>query len=397
MRIEIYEDRLPVAFERLAKVNEKAAKLDAKPAALRVVEIVEREVKKNYGGITRVVVETKAIVEVDVSPVKFEGWTFAAKLTPISDGVNVVDRVPGFELPIDKRYRSTGMFCDHCKTERNRKETFLVYHEDGNVLQVGRTCLKDFLGQKSAAQAILELNWIDSLVSAFSEDEDNWPRGEALQHTDLTLEMAACVIRQIGFLSKGKAIEGETVPTSDHIFEAYIGGPRKEPPLYQFKDITDADIETAKAAKAWAFDQDSARDYIHNLQAILSLEESPLHRIGLITSAVGMYVRSISAEKEKASLPVSNWVGEEKERIEFGDVTVIFTILREGDFGVTNILKFRTAEGNVLTWFASRDQRLEVGDSLADFVGTVKKHDQYRDEKATIITRCKYSEAIGKE
>lgn len=85
----------------------------------------------------------------------------------------------------------------------------------------------------------------------------------------------------------------------------------------------------------------------------------------------------------------SGHVGAVKERIEFSGV-VEFETEREGYYGTTHVIKFRDDSGNVLTWFASGLQDVARGD-MVRVVGTVKKHDEYRGVRQTVLTRCRYS------
>jgi hypothetical protein len=94
---------------------------------------------------------------------------------------------------------------------------------------------------------------------------------------------------------------------------------------------------------------------------------------------------------QAANAADSKHVGRPKQRLTFS-ATVERKSWFEGNYGVTHIYKFRTTDGNALTWFASRDQDLAVGDAVT-LTGTVKKHDDYRGEAQTVLTRCKHAPA----
>jgi hypothetical protein len=95
------------------------------------------------------------------------------------------------------------------------------------------------------------------------------------------------------------------------------------------------------------------------------------------------------AEKRKAENAASEFVGEIKQRFEF-DAEVIGVYGTEGYYGHTDIVKFKDADGNLFTWFASGYQDLEHGDRIT-IKGTVKEHDTYRGVKQTVLTRCKFT------
>jgi len=93
-------------------------------------------------------------------------------------------------------------------------------------------------------------------------------------------------------------------------------------------------------------------------------------------------------QKLDNALPPSKSEWLEGEKVE--DLTVTFVSKREFDgyYGLTNILTFETEEGNVLTWYTSTNQNLEIGESY--FIsGKIKDRKKYKGVKTTILTRCK--------
>ena len=84
----------------------------------------------------------------------------------------------------------------------------------------------------------------------------------------------------------------------------------------------------------------------------------------------------------------SEFVGKIRERLTF-DAVVIGVYESEGLYGHTDIVKMRDLDGNMFTWFASGYTDLERSDRI-NIRGTVKKHDEYRGIKNTLITRCKF-------
>jgi hypothetical protein len=85
----------------------------------------------------------------------------------------------------------------------------------------------------------------------------------------------------------------------------------------------------------------------------------------------------------------SEYVGEVKDRFEF-EAEVLGVYGTEGFYGHTDIVKLKDVDGNLFTWFASDYTDLERGDRIT-IKGTVKKHEEYRGVKQTILTRCAYT------
>jgi hypothetical protein len=123
------------------------------------------------------------------------------------------------------------------------------------------------------------------------------------------------------------------------------------------------------------------------------------HRLaGLAASAVVAYQREVgraraAAERATRPEPVDAYVGEVGKRETFL-VTLDFVTGFETDYGYTTVLKFKTtggaAPGATLVWKASADPKVARDDVGKAYVltGSVKKHDEYKGRKQTILSRC---------
>lgn len=105
-------------------------------------------------------------------------------------------------------------------------------------------------------------------------------------------------------------------------------------------------------------------------------------------------------EKEariKAQKAISQYVGEIGQRITV-KATYVFGTCWDTRFGKQYLFSFKDAEGNVFTWKTSsipmvlnaegKDVDINEGDRVT-LKGTVKEHTEYREEKQTVLTRCK--------
>ena len=116
----------------------------------------------------------------------------------------------------------------------------------------------------------------------------------------------------------------------------------------------------------------------------------------LAGGAISGYIRAnrqyaqtqIRALRE-ANKPKSKWVGEVGKRQSFGECTVMFTRRLENQWGVTTLTRFTDASGNMLVWFRSGNHDdLKVAMKV-NLTATVKKHDSYKEDEQTTITRGK--------
>ena len=97
----------------------------------------------------------------------------------------------------------------------------------------------------------------------------------------------------------------------------------------------------------------------------------------------------IKGNEEEEETP-SEWIGEVGDRLKELPVTLVGVYGFNGRYGYSQVVKFKDENGNILTWFTAVNITVEVG-STCKLSGTIKKHDQYKDQKTTIVTRCRLS------
>lgn len=104
--------------------------------------------------------------------------------------------------------------------------------------------------------------------------------------------------------------------------------------------------------------------------------------------------KDIVSEKILSTRPAScsEWVGQEKEKISDLPVTLVSIRGFEGYYGYSQVVKFLNGD-NMITWFTATDIPFEPGDELL-LSGTIKKLDEYKGDKITVMTRCRMKENI---
>jgi superfamily I DNA/RNA helicase len=118
-------------LQRLAK---KAAKLGVPNPAVKIVRpwTTEGGAKDDY-----------LLVTVEGESPVLCGWNFLGAIRH-KDGINVVHPLPG--APFPESYEFAQPNCDHCKTTRLRKSTFILRNKEGELKQVGSCCVEEFVG-----------------------------------------------------------------------------------------------------------------------------------------------------------------------------------------------------------------------------------------------------------
>ena len=394
-------DAFRAAFAKLVK---KAAKLGVAEPTYTVIEAdkVLPPVTDAAGKVTAPGVVV-TVLSVSGQAPKLAGWTFVAALQHTSEG-NVVRTVPGIEPGPDAKYRTTASVCDHCKLQRNRKDTYVVRHDDGRELQVGRSCLKDFTGHKNPEAIARWAELLSTFVGAESWDGEGGGFGGAPWTT--TTDFLAQVVHEIGmngWVSRTRARDAFGVSaTADEAWGVLFMTRETEERLGRDRvrelQFTAADIEKAKEALAYAaayFDQCDADgtelgDYEWNLRIAVAVGGVDWKTAGIVASLIPWWERKLGREvaRQKVENLAANskHVGTVKQRLVFKGVIIEKVFDWEGDFGWTYQHIMRDAEGNRLVWKSS-SKRLDPG-STVDLKGTVKEHGEYKGVAQTVLTRC---------
>lgn len=331
---------------------------------------------------------------------KFSGWTLAATIQT-SEAGNILRCVPGLSVALKPEYRTCAPACDHCKADRLRKDTFIVLHEDGTQKQVGRQCIRDFLGHTDPERLarIAELNF--SLTEICQSEEDGLGGGAA------------------GF---GQAKMVNTLAYLSHVAAVSDGKPfitskmSKEPPYYQqtsisadinmfpprnfprrdIIEVTDKHKATAEKAVALVLEKlgskapEKLNEFEHNLLIVAKSEAIESRTYGIAAYLVHYYRREMEEIVKRAARPVSVHFGELKKRYKAEKFVYTGTSSFPTDFGTKYIHRFLKDGGNVSVWKTTTEELAEVnsGDVLTmDY--TVKEHGDYKGTVQTIITRCK--------
>jgi len=227
---EVYESNLAGLVKRLTALSLRSIKLGGAPILLEVGAPKDIAHPTTPNRMVRVFAVT-----VEGSAPKFAGWSFLATLAHTPDG-NVVRSVPGFE--VDAKVREGLPCCDHCKTARNRRDTYVVRHEDGRIMQVGSTCMKDFLGHADphalTTQAELLLHAFDLVRNSGGTGMNEVFRFNTLAFLEW---VAAVVLKQGYYVTRKVASESGRLSTADIAYNAMTHTDRlKDESVYQPTD-----------------------------------------------------------------------------------------------------------------------------------------------------------------
>lgn len=377
---------LPKVQKTLARLGKKAAKRGGTPATLDVV----REVLCSFYRDRRLV-ENQFVKALVVKPTgelfKMKGHKLVCSLEHTPAG-NIVRKAPRFEDIDTKAYRETDCYCEHCKTKRLRKDTFVLQDENGKLMQVGRNCLADFIRDEDVA-TILNFQEVMLYLSKDYGDPGEdfcgggyWPSCWKLSYVVATAYKA---IKAHGF-----SPAAHDRPTKDDVSWAInpppLGGETRR--AWDQAQPGPDDFKGAEAVIEFIKESDSDSDYFHNLRVAFSREVDS-RSLGLVVSAVGVYFRELGKKAEK-KVKKNEHFGEEKKRYSL-KLTLVKAVVFESElFGDFDFMIFEDAEGRTFTWKTQSAPKIEAGDKITG-KGTVKAHTEYKGKVQTELSRCKFT------
>ena len=401
--IEIYPCYEAELDKRMKKLNRKADRIGV--GEVRLVKNLVTKEKKKYDPVEKKWIPfSYQMIQVSVEgePVKVAGYEFIAKVE-FSDGFPYIASAPGKEAPLWARETDPSR-CDHCSTRRYRNSVFILSEEaTGEYIQVGRTCLKDFLGH-DAKQIVSLFSFYRELEGLASENNNGWGCGLSWERSADTLELLAVtslLIRKEGWVPKSAASEKADSTASQvatYLYPAASDGDYDAKWIAKWiaKIGTPEPVDQSVALKTIAYLDEIAKkarlsDYEHNLVSLRGLERIASRRFGIFISSVASYHRHIdkleSIRRQREATAQSLYIGELGDRQDF-DLTIRSLKYLEGQYGMTTLISFSDQAGNSVKWFASGAKTYEVGERFV-VTGTVKTHGEYQGTKETTITRCK--------
>lgn len=328
------------------------------------------------------------------------GWRYAASLEYTDKG-NIIAGTGEIEIP--EKYYHCAPWCEHCKTARDRRYSYIVFNEEtGEFKQVGKSCLKDFTGGLSA-------EYVASYESFLKEIEE---AREVVSFGDLGvkyfkvkefMEAVAETIRLYGYCKR----DGMNVSTADRAEEIYREANGMRITKAAYERVLDAkdrglnlknaeSIELANMVREWILGNEREDNYFHNLKVACALEWGDYKVLGLLASAFPTYNRELEFEAEKRAREAAEkeaaaraaWMGKVGDKVSFKVADFKCISSWETQWGLTCVYKFVDENGLEATWKTNNwvnDRRI-IGSVIS---GKVKELKEYRGIKQTELTRCK--------
>lgn len=331
-------------------------------------------------------------------------WEFIASVEHTSAGNIFSKGLTTVEIPV--RYRTAPCTCEHCKTNRIRKDTFIIRNtKTGEFKQVGKSCLRDFTNGMSASG----MAWYASIKNIFTEVEERpvsgWSWHQKFYSTKEVLQFTAETIRHFGY----RKTDSHGVTTKDLMTrffnfthgetkyweKDFISETRNLMTTVGFNADSPEAVRMTEDALNWISSQEAVNDYMHNLKTVCSMDTVHSGRFGLLVSLFPTWNRELELqEKKRREMELgknSKHVGQVGDRVTVDVESVKCVTSWESNFGyyptTTYIWKITGKDGNIYIWKTTKTMNEDL--PPASIKGTVKEHKVFRDVNQTELTRCK--------
>lgn len=320
------------------------------------------------------------------------GWRFLAKVEHSTDG-NIIKSMASIDQ-ISKSWHSCAPNCEHCDSNRQRKNTFMLQSVlSGEVKQVGSSCVSDFVGEqyRDPERIAALFSYLDELSHEYLFDPDKEVGDLGQDNLGVSPERIMAATLKIvemdrGYISAEKSAVELVLSTADQVKGAFWGRNPNDVVRYET-----GHLERAKEVVGWLKGQtDSDSLWMRNIAHLAGRENITMKNASLFASGFVAWNRELE-RKLRGERGAGEWIGQP------GEKTAVAAILErqggfETQFGYKSILTFRDEVGNALVWkTSSPPEGVQVG-ALYHIQATIKEHGEFKGDKQTEITRAKLAE-----
>lgn len=311
---------------------------------------------------------------------------------------------------IPSNYRNDSMHCEHCNSNRARNSVIIIKdNETGDIKQIGKTCVKKYLGSSLSQFGNLLLTIDDLLTYEDYEDIGFSLSGKYMNvHEFLWYCMEDIKIR--GYIKTNTYdYNGNLIPATSDVARKMQ---RESTGITQEQE--NEVIEAIACYKGFA--SKKMDDFAKNVLTLLECKYIESKYKNMIAFVPKFLINKRQWEQEKREQEkineslVGGYLGEEKDKIEF-TATLINERTFENAYGLTFIYTFLTDTGYLVQWKTSKflpfesmlvdiyghnpDTEQIIKDKVKLTIkGTIKNHNEFKGRCYTVCTRCKLLLAI---
>lgn len=331
-----------------------------------------------------------------------EGWTYLATLekvttfdeneNPIADEIQIFSNQKDLNL---LNYRNVEFRCDHCHTNHIRKTVHLFKHQDGREYLLGSACVKEYFGLNifQNLNKILDgYSQINDLTEDINEFFGCCSYSRSYDYKEFARLVYGIIKNEGKYISKSSCNESNEIPTSILASNCMTINTAD---MIEYKKIVLLKSENFDYSfvKEYWLNKDDESDFTHNVQVNFRMVNP---KPGLLAYAVWEYMKEIEdfTGKKRISEKCQNseYIGIIGEKIKGINVEIVNIYSFESIYGTTYIVKMFDENGNIIIWKTGTYQNFESGEKKIIKTAIIKAHEEYKDQKQTIIKNCKFEE-----
>ena len=283
--------------------------------------------------------------------------------------------------------------CDHCNTDRQRRDTYVVHKNGEGYKQVGSSCIRDFTGHDPAAI----VGWLDSVghLQFGAEEIMAWAATATRFYSPTeVLGIAARVVAKAGYVNKQTAEEQNRESTGGIVRDWLSANPTRIRELNNRYPNTTEAIALYHVARQAIFLAPTDNDWVRDVQQLFAASGIQWRHVGILASGVILGLRQQERKAYEAKSPSHFIPGAIGDRI---DIPVKVTMKRsfEGSYGERFLIRMDN-NGDDVIWWASWSEttaNIKEGDEFI-IRGTIKSQelDRRTERPTTELTRCQIRE-----
>ena len=334
--------------------------------------------------------EPVSVVDFDltVANANLGKWELLGTKERLGDGAIYRGNIP-------TEYKNADFNCDHCNTRRRRNKVAIIRHIDsGETKQVGYTCLSDFIGRELGAFGAL-IKGIDAIylkVNYFGYCE--YTSRNYYYNVNQFLQITYNCIVKYGYIKPNNDYYDGKITTPERISNAYSDKTDE----YVDSDKVDTELIDKIKQAFYDFAKSHPSDFNHNVCVVLQQTCVGCKYAKYLYFIPTFYLNKVKWEarkqeaeaKKQAFMATLNnaYAGDVGDKITT-EATLTGYSMFDGDYGVMYVYNFKDVQGRVLVWFTSKAlTAVNEGDTIT-IKGTIKKLNEYKGIKQTVLTRCK--------
>lgn len=316
---------------------------------------------------------------------------------------NIIRKI-NHEAEVPERYYNSGCICEHCNSNRVRKEVLIIRNVNtGEYKQVGKACCKLYTGN-------LDAEWIAMLGTFYDMLEEEERDGMCCRHVGEiyyplkdVVEASYAIIRKVGYFNSNTELPTKILLAS-YLREGYteVNKVLKRNNInieFDGKDFDDTE-EYAENVIQYYTNIKADNDFMRNVSIIIKNGYVSPKELGYICYLPCGYMREVENEEKKrvaaekrAKSDELGYFGEVGKRYKNEKVSTVEEVAYYAtQFGIVTIYRICLESGYELTWkTTSIPHELEDDSEVNTVTFTVKEHEEYKGHKQTLVTRCKFT------